>query len=96
MANIDIVREHELGTAEAKERAEPLLAELGSSFGVRGNWEGDRFLITSPAKGTLDVSDTSVRVQVDLPMFLTPMKGMIESKIEESLDDSLGPQTQTG
>jgi len=93
MASVDITREHDLGAAEARKRAEPLLEDLRSSFGVSGAWEGDQFVITDPAKGTLDVSDTAVRVQVDLPLFLRPMKGMVEAKINESLDETLGPQT---
>ncbi len=90
MANVDITREHDLGVAEAKKRADPLLEDLRSSFGVAGDWEGDSFVITQPAKGSLDVTDTAVRVQVDLPLFLRPMKGMVESKINESLDETLG------
>jgi len=89
MASVDITREHDLGVAEAKRRAEPLLEDLRSSFGVSGAWDGNQFAITEPAKGNLDVSDSTVRVQVDLPLFLRPMKGMVESKINESLDDAL-------
>ncbi|MDQ3734899.1 MAG: polyhydroxyalkanoic acid system family protein [Actinomycetota bacterium] len=92
MANVDISREHTLGVAEAKNRALPLLEDLKSSFGVSGEWVGDQFVITQPAKGTLDVTDTTVRVQVDLPLFLRPMKGMVESKINESLDETLAAQ----
>jgi len=92
MASVDITREHDLGVAEARKRAEPLLEDLRSSFGVSGAWEGDRFVITDPAQGSLDVSDTAVRVQVDLPLFLRPMKGMVESKINESLDQALAQQ----
>ncbi|MBA3410601.1 MAG: polyhydroxyalkanoic acid system family protein [Geodermatophilaceae bacterium] len=89
MASVDITREHDLGVAEAKKRAEPMLEDLRSSFGVSGTWEGDQFVITEPAKGSLDVTDTTVRVQVDLPLFLRPMKGLVESKINESLDQAL-------
>jgi len=94
MASVDITREHDLGVAEAKKRAEPMLEDLRSSFGVSGTWEGDQFVITEPAKGSLDVTDTTLRVQVDLPLFLRPMKGLVESKINESLDQALaGPDT---
>ena len=92
MASVDITREHDLGVAEARNRAEPLLADLRSSFGVSGAWKGDQFVITEPAKGTLDVTDTAVRVQVDLPMFLKPMKGIVQAKINESLDEALAPR----
>lgn len=92
MASVDITREHDLGVAEAKQRAQPMLDDLKSSFGVSGAWEGDQFVITQPAKGSLDVTDTTVRVQVDLPLFLRPMKGVVESKINESLDEALAPQ----
>ncbi len=92
MASVDITRGHDLGVAEAKQRAEPLLEDLRASFGVSGAWEGDQFVITQPARGTLDVTDTTVRVQVDLPLFLRPMKGVVESKINESLDEALAAQ----
>ncbi len=92
MASVDITREHDLGAAEAKRRAEPMLEDLRSSFGVSGSWEGDQYVITQPAKGSLDVSDTTVRVQVDLPMFLKPMKGVVQAKINESLDEALAPR----
>ncbi|MDQ4037314.1 MAG: polyhydroxyalkanoic acid system family protein [Actinomycetota bacterium] len=95
MASVDITREHDLGVAEARKRAEPLLEDLRSSFGVSGSWQGDQFVITDPAKGTLDVNDTTVRVQVDLPLFLRPMKGMVEAKINESLDDALAAPGRT-
>jgi len=96
MASVDITREHDLGVAEAKKRAEPLLEDLSSSFGVSGSWEGDQFVITQPAKGTLDVTDTAVRVQVDLPLFLRPMKGVVEAQINESLDEALADPGATG
>lgn len=89
MASVDITREHDLGAVEAKKRAEPMLEDLRSSFGVSGRWEGDQYVITEPANGSLDVTDNSVRVQVDLPLFLRPMKGLVESKINESLDEAL-------
>ena len=92
MASVDITRQHDLGVAEAKQRAQPMLDDLKSSFGVSGGWEGDQFVITQPAKGSLDVTDTTVRVQVDLPLFLRPMKGVVESKINESFDEALAPQ----
>ncbi len=90
MASVDITRQHDLGVAEAKQRAQPMLDDLKSSFGVSGAWEGDQFVITQPAKGSLDVTDTTVRVQVDLPLFLRPMKGVVEAKINESLNEALG------
>ncbi|MDQ3474959.1 MAG: polyhydroxyalkanoic acid system family protein [Actinomycetota bacterium] len=92
MASVDITRQHDLGVAEAKQRAQPMLDDLKSSFGVSGAWEGDQFVITQPAKGSLDVTDTTVRVQVDLPLFLRPMKGVVEAKINESLNEALAAQ----
>ncbi|MBA3367954.1 MAG: polyhydroxyalkanoic acid system family protein [Geodermatophilaceae bacterium] len=92
MASVDITRQHDLGVAEAKQRAQPMLDDLKSSFGVSGAWEGDQFVITQPAKGSLDVTDTTVRVQVDLPLFLRPMKGVVEAKVNESLDEALAAQ----
>lgn len=89
MATIDISRNHNLGKEEAKKRANAILERMKGSTGIKGSWSGDRFDITAPAKGVFTVTDNSVRIEIDLPMLMRPLKGKIESKINEELDRSL-------
>lgn len=89
MATIDISRSHTLGKEEAKKRADQVLERMKSSQGIRGVWNGDTFDIQAPAKGTFAVTETNVRIQIDLPFILRPLKGKIESKINEELERSL-------
>ena len=88
MATIDITRAHTLGREEARKRADNVLVNLKSE-GIQGNWNGDVFNITKPATGTFKVTDTSVRVEVDLPFLLRPLKGKIEERINSELARSL-------
>ena len=89
MATIEITRSHALGKDEAKNRANAVLDRMKSSAGIKGTWNGDTFDITAPAKGVFKVSDSNVRIEIDLPFMLGPLKGKIESKIIEELDRSL-------
>ncbi len=91
MATIDIKRSHSLPKADARQRAEELAKNLEQKLGIAWRWEGDavKFEAASGAakgvKGEVAVSDTEVRVQVDLPFLLRVLKGTIESKINEKL-----------
>ncbi|HEX4445575.1 MAG TPA: polyhydroxyalkanoic acid system family protein [Polyangiaceae bacterium] len=95
MATIDIRRPHALPKEEAKKRAETLAAELQSKLDLQWRWEGDhiRFEATKGAAkgttGTVEVTDSVVRVQVDLPFLLRVLKGKVESKVNEKLDNLL-------
>jgi putative polyhydroxyalkanoate system protein len=92
MATIDISRPHSLGTDTAKVRAEELAKSMESKLGIRWRWDGNDIKFDAPsgaakgATGSVNVDASKVRVQVDLPFLLRPMKGMVESKINEKLD----------
>lgn len=91
MATIEISRSHWLGKDEAREAAEGIARRLESKLDVKYRWEGDdlRFERTG-AKGRIHVADGAVRVEVDLGMMLRPMKGKVEQKIHQYLDEALG------
>jgi putative polyhydroxyalkanoate system protein len=89
MATIDINRSHKLGKEEAKKRATQVLDRLKDGYGIKGAWNGDKFDITAPAKGTFSVSDSNVRLEIDLPFMMKPLKGKIEQKVNEELDRAL-------
>ncbi len=92
MATIDVRRSHALPKDEAKKRAEQLASTMQQRFELDWRWEGDRILFDAPrgaakgTKGSVDVGDKEVRVQIDLPFLLRMLKGTVESKVNEKLD----------
>jgi putative polyhydroxyalkanoate system protein len=91
MSTIDVRCEHALPKEEARKRAEELAQSMKQRFDLEWHWQGDRILFEAPrgaAKGTrgsVDVSEKEVRVQIDLPLFLRVMKTKVESKVHEKL-----------
>jgi putative polyhydroxyalkanoate system protein len=91
MATIDVSRSHKLSKDEAKKRAESLADSMKQKLDLDWRWDGDRIVFDAsrgPAKGTkgsVDVGDSEVRVQIDLPFLLRVMKGTVESKVTEKL-----------
>jgi putative polyhydroxyalkanoate system protein len=91
MATIDVSRSHSLSKEEAKKRAESLAVSMQQKLELDWRWDGDRILFDAsrgPAKGTkgsVDVSESAVRVQIDLPFLLRVMKGTVESRVNEKL-----------
>jgi putative polyhydroxyalkanoate system protein len=96
MATIDIRRAHALDKDEAKRRAEALAKGMEEKLGIRWHWEGNQIRFDAPsgaakgATGTVHVNPSDVRVEVDLPFLLRAVKGTVESKITQKLDDLLG------
>lgn len=89
MATIDITRKHSAGKDKAREVAESIAERLKDKIGITYRWAGDDLNFErTGAKGTIHVADDSVRVEVDLKMMLRPMKGKIEGKIHQYLDES--------
>jgi putative polyhydroxyalkanoate system protein len=95
MSTIDITRPHKLPLDTAKKRAEDFAKSMETKLGMTWKWEGDNIHFTTPSgaakgtKGEVSVSEQAVRVMVDLPFMLRVMKGTIESKIHEKLDQIL-------
>jgi putative polyhydroxyalkanoate system protein len=91
MATIDIKRSHSLPKDEARQKAEELAKNLETKIGITWRWEGDavKFEAKSGAakgvSGQVSVSDTEVRVEVELPFLLRVLKGTIEGRINEKL-----------
>ncbi len=91
MATIDVRRTHALPKDEARKRAEDLAKSMQQRFDLDWHWEGDCIRFEAPrgaakgTKGSVDVGDTDVRVQIDLPFLLRMMKGTVETKVNEKL-----------
>ncbi len=95
MATIDVRRAHTLSKDEARKRAEDFARTMQQRFELDWRWEGDRIVFDAPrgaakgTKGSVDVGDKDVRVQIDLPFLLRMLKGTVESKVNEKLDKLL-------
>lgn len=91
MSTIDVRHAHTLAKTDAKKLAEDMVRTMkhGADFDLR--WEGDRLFfgashgLTKGAHGTIDVTEHEVRVQIDLPLHLRVVKGLMESKVNEKL-----------
>jgi len=95
MSTIDVRRAHALPKEEARKRAEDLANSMKQKFELDWRWDGDRIAFDAPrgaakgTKGSVDVGDKEVRVQIDLPFLLRMLKGTIESKVNDKLNQLL-------
>ncbi len=95
MSTIDVRHAHTLPKEEAKKRAEVLAKSMQSRFDLEWRWEGDHIVFEAPrgaakgTKGSVEVTNSEVRVQIDLPFLLRMMKGTVESKVTEKLGQVL-------
>jgi hypothetical protein len=94
---------HKLGAAEAKRRIAggmgKLRDHLPGGADVRSGWEGDRMNLHVAAMGQevgarIDVGETIVRLEIQLPAFLSFFGNKVESLIRrhgtELLEDKSG------
>jgi putative polyhydroxyalkanoate system protein len=88
MAIIKVAKAHTLGQEEALKRAQELVRDLGQKLKADVKWDGPRATLKGTGfSGKADVSADKVAVDVDLSFMLSPMKGKIESKIEQALQE---------
>ncbi|WP_346828746.1 polyhydroxyalkanoic acid system family protein [Pseudomonas abietaniphila] len=90
MARITVERPHALGKDKAREKAELLAEKLGDKYGIEHTWNGDTVSLEGKgAKGTVEVEEALVRVNIELNFFLSAMSSTIQSEIERQLDKAL-------
>lgn len=91
MASISIARSHSLPLDEAKSKVESLANEM-KKLGVDYSWEGNNVVFSATSgsakgtKGTIKLTEDKVAIDIDLPMMLGFVKGMIENKINQELN----------
>jgi len=95
MATIDIRRSHKLPRDTARARAEQLAKNMEEKFGIVWKWAGDAITFETPrgaakgTKGEVRVTDAEVHVQIDLPFMLKMLKGTVESRVNDKLNELL-------
>jgi putative polyhydroxyalkanoate system protein len=92
VATIETSKQHTLGKAGARARAEKIADELERRIQIEWAWTGDRIDfaarkgMASGVKGKLDVTDSEISIAVDLPLLLRPLAGMVRGHIQKELD----------
>ena len=85
-----IARNHNLGLDEAKNRINAAIGDLERQFSLTSDWQGDRLAFRGAGvDGQVDVSDSSVELQMTLGFALKLMEGSIRRAIEETLDEHI-------
>ena len=85
-----IRRNHQLGIAEAKSRANEIAAHLEQQFSLTSRWVGDRLMVRgNGVDGHLSVAEESIELVVRLGFALKLMEGPIRRAIESTIDEHL-------
>lgn len=87
MADIELLRVHNLGLKAARVQAERMADQLGRKFDLKGAWEGNVLRFERPGvSGSLAITDKDLRLLVSLGFLLKAMKGSIERAVVHELD----------
>ena len=90
MSTIVVERQHKLGRAGAREKAQQLAERLAQQYDVSYRWAGDTLEFRrTGAQGSIVVDDTHVRVSLKLGLLLSALGGTIKTEIENALDKYL-------
>lgn len=91
MADIEMSRPHGLETDEARERIEALAEKLADRLGGSWDWQGDEAVCQARgARARVFYDERSISLVVSLPMMLRPLRGRLETKIEEYFERYFG------
>jgi putative polyhydroxyalkanoate system protein len=91
MPTISIKRRHALAHAEAKAAADKVARDLNKRFDLAYEWDRDDVAFERPGlSGNMHVGKNDVRLEVQLSLLLTPLKGPIEREIQKALDELFG------
>jgi putative polyhydroxyalkanoate system protein len=90
MSIIHIVRHHSLSVEEARCEVERIAQRVDDEFGAEYGWDGDTLCFSrSGVSGRITVTDQTLDLRVKLGLLLTAVKGQIEQKIAEKVDETL-------
>ena len=92
MATIDMSRAHTLSIDDARKKAEEIAKSMQDRFSIQWRWQGNDIVFDTPSgaakgvKGQLSVTEKDVKIAIDLPFLLRAIKGTIEGRVKEKLD----------
>jgi len=87
MADVTMVKHHDLEVAVVKERLQELADWLKQKYGIRSRWQGDSCLLEGSGlkKGLVAVTPSEVKVEVTLAMMAKFLKGQVEKEIDKKI-----------
>ena len=84
MAQISKKKRHALGAEKARGQIELLAERMAERLGGAWRWHGERAVCEARgAKASVFYDATTVSIEVELPLMMRPMKGVLEAKLEE-------------
>ena len=92
MADINITKEHALDAAAAKSKLEDFGVKLQKEYGIKSSWNGNVCSLsgTGLKKGTVEINDSSVTIEITLGLLGKALKSTIEKKINSEFGKVLG------
>ena len=95
MANISLSRNHNLSPDELRTRLNALNGKLKEKFGLDATWDPKNTNVANVkgkgVKGKLEMSDSTLSVDLSLGPMLRAFKGKIEASLTEELDKVVAP-----
>ena len=92
MPKIDIERVHGRSSiADVKEAVQKLADRLTDRYDLKCKWNGDDLEFKRKgAEGKIEINDRSVRLVMNLSMLLAPIKGEVEKRTHQYMDEYIG------
>ncbi len=96
MPDISIHRTHELSLEDARSKIDLIVEDIQSEFGNLVSdvkWNSDKTVAAVSGKafnGTFSLGEGKVGIDLDLKLFVKPLKGKISGKIEERMTKYFG------
>jgi putative polyhydroxyalkanoate system protein len=90
MSKIHVTRSHSIGLEGAREEVERIAQRVQEEFGADYAWDGDTLHFSrSGVHGRITVTEDSLDLTIKLGLLLTAMKGQIEERIVQKIDQRL-------
>ena len=96
-STVDVTRKHNLSMEYVKQCAILIATDMSNKYGINYRFDGQNIVFDTPsgaAKGTtgrLDITNSSIRIKIILPIMLYAFKGSVEETVNEKFDEFFGP-----
>lgn len=90
MAEISMRRSHSFGEAVVRERIEELAEKVCARFGGTWHWHGNEAVCEARGvKARVGYDALTIQIDVWLPTMMRPLRGKLQTKLEESFERML-------
>lgn len=91
MADIKINKPHSMETDDIRKRLDEMAGELQSQYGIKSAWSGNTATLsgTGVKKGMVELTQSTVNVEITLGLLAKAVKGKIEKQINIALNKVL-------